>query len=104
VDAPDDAYRYPDLTPQCEAVFEWLSRALEEDLVQELEYLRAFDEIRQRIRDVIEMPDRKERLFIRLCLENRGRLPKRKRRLFAELDDSTVERLEAAVREILQPP
>jgi hypothetical protein len=103
LDAPDDAYRYPDLTPQCEAVFEWLSRALEEDLVQELEYLRKFDEIRQRLREVIEMPDRKERLFIRLCLENRGRLPKRKRRLFAELDDSTVERLEAVVLEILQP-
>lgn len=101
-DAPDDAYRYPDLTPQCEATFEWLHRALEEDLVEELAYLRAFDEIRDRIREVIEMPDRKERLFIRLCMANHGRLTKSKRRLFAELDDATIARLEAAVGAALE--
>jgi len=27
--APDDAYRYPDLTPQCEATFEWLEPGAE---------------------------------------------------------------------------
>lgn len=99
--APDDAYRYPDLTPQCEATFEWLQLALDEDLVGELDYLRLYDEIRAAVRRVLEMPDRKEQLFIKLCWDNRGRLAKGKRRLFAELDDATIERLEAAVREAL---
>lgn len=101
LESPDDAYRYPDLTPQCEATFEWLECALEEDLVEELEYLRIYDEIRDAVRRVIEMPDRKEQLFIKLCWDNRGRLAKGKRRLFAELDDATIERLEAAVRDAL---
>lgn len=101
LEAPDDAYRYPDLTPQCEATFEWLELALEEDLVEELEYLRLYDEIRDAVRHVLEMPDRKEQLFIKLCWENRGRLAKGKRRLFAELDDDTIRRLEAAVRDAL---
>ncbi len=96
-EAPDDAYRYPDLTPQCEATFEWLDRALEEDLVDELGYLRVYDEIRTGIREVVEMPDRREQLFIKLCMNNHGRLSNAKRQSFAELDDATVERLEAVV-------
>lgn len=97
LDAPDDAYRYPDLTPQCEAMFEWMERALEEDLVEELEFLRNFDEIRARVREVIEMPDRKEQLFIKLALANHGRIAPSKRRHFDEIDDATLARLEATV-------
>jgi hypothetical protein len=96
---PDDFYRYPDLTRQCEATFAWLGRAIEEDLVQELEFLRNYDEIRARVRDIVEMPDRKEQLFIKLLMHNRGKLAKHKRRLFAELEDEVIAALEAAAAE-----
>lgn len=98
---PDDFYRYPDLTRQCEATFAWLGRAIEEDLVQELEFLRNYDEIRARVRGIVEMPDRKEQLFIKLLMHNRGKLAKHKRRLFAELEDEVVAALEAAVAELI---
>ncbi|HGG58026.1 MAG TPA: hypothetical protein ENK31_09555 [Nannocystis exedens] len=93
----DDLYRYPDLTAQCEATFAWLEKAIEEGLVQEIEFLRRFDRLRSKMRNVVEMPDKKEQLFIRLCLHNHGHLAKKKRRLFAELDDDTVAKLEAIV-------
>ncbi len=98
----DDIYRYPELTTVCEATFGWLERAIEEDLVAELDFLRRFDEVRARMRELVEMPDKKEQLFIRLCLANGGRLAARKRDRFAELDDPTIARLETIVREAMR--
>ncbi len=93
----DDLYRYPELTAVCEATFEWLERAIEKDLVAELDFLRRFDEVRARMREVVEMPDRKEQNFIKICLANRGRLSARKRGQFAELDDATIAALEQII-------
>lgn len=98
-----DLYRYPDLTVQAEATFAWLERAIEEDLVGEIEFLRRFDELRTRMREIVEMPDKKEQLFINLCRSNGGRLSERKRSRFSELDDRTLETLEALVREVMGP-
>lgn len=97
----DDLYRYPELTTVCEATFGWLERAIEVDLVAELDFLRRFDEVRDRMRAVVEMPDRKEQLFITLCLANGGKLSARKRGHFAELDDATIAALEAIVRDAM---
>lgn len=98
----DDLYRYPDLTAICEATFGWLKRAIEHDLVAELDFLRRFDEVRARMRTVVEMPDRKEQLFIRLCLGNSGKVSAGKRRRhFSELDDPTIDRLEEIVRDAM---
>lgn len=99
----DDLYRYPDLTAVCEATFAWLERAIEVELPAELEFLRRYDEVRERMREVVEMPDKKEQLFIKLCVSNGGRLSARKRPRFAELDDATVAALEAIVAEMRRP-
>lgn len=95
-------YRYPDLTVQTEVCFVWLERAIEDELVGEAEFLRRYDRTIARMREVIELPDRKEQLFIELCRRNGGRLSKRKRnKLFAELEDELVEELEDVVREAM---
>lgn len=95
---PDDLYRYPDLTAVCEATFGWLAHAIEKDLVEELDFLRRFDEVRAQMRDIVEMPDKREQLFIKLCLTNGGKLPNRRRDQFAELDDPTIAALEAILK------
>lgn len=100
----DDLYRYPDLTVVCQSMFAWLERAVEEELVKELELPRRFDEARARMREIVEMPDRKEQLFLKLCMGNRGKLAARKRGLFAELGDDTVAALEAVVRDVMLEP
>jgi hypothetical protein len=53
---------------------------------------------------VVEMPDRKEQNFIKICLDNGGKLSARKRNLFAELDDQTIAELEAIVRDAILDP
>jgi hypothetical protein len=104
VESDPDFYRFPDLTVQTEATFAWLERAIEEHLVDEIEFLRRFEEVRDRMREIVEMPDRKEQLFITLCRHNGGVLSKRKRSKFAELDDETVAALEAVIREVMDRP
>jgi Fic family protein len=101
LDTDVDIYRFLDLTVQAEATFTWLERAIVDELVHELEFLRSYDEALRRMREIIEMPDRKEQLFIKLCLGNRGSISARKRSKFAELDDTTVAALEAVVREAM---
>jgi hypothetical protein len=96
-----DLYRYMDLTTQAEATFAWLERAIEEDLVAEVEFLRRLERVRAQMREIVEMPDRKEQLFINLCRSNGGSLSRRKRSKFAELDDPTVAALEAVIREVM---
>lgn len=64
----------------------------------ELDFLRRFDEVRAGMREVVEMPDRKEQNFIKICLANGGKLSAGKRKLYAELDDATVAKLEEIVR------
>jgi len=98
---PDDFHRYPDLTVQCEATFGWLQRAIEEELVREIDFLRRFDELRARMREIVDMPDRKEQLFVKVVLDNKGKLAKRERELFAELDDATITALEAVFAEVM---
>lgn len=86
----------------CETTFRWLERAIEVELPAELEFLRRYDEVRERMREVVEMPDRKEQLFIKLCLGNGGRLSALERPRYAELDDETIARLEAIVVDVMR--
>lgn len=74
------------------------------ELVEELHALRAIDSAKEAMRSIVELPDQRENLFIRLCMQNAaaGRgytLSKTKREgLFSDLTDSEVSMLESAVR------
>jgi hypothetical protein len=90
-------YRYPDLTVQTEALFGFIRETIDRHLTAELEYLEIYDAAREEIRNLLDMPDRKLDLFLRLCLEGKGRVSKTKRHLFPELEDGEISRLEALV-------
>jgi hypothetical protein len=89
-------YRYPDLTVQTEALFGFIQDTLDTELAIELDYLAAFDAARTRVRDVVDMPDRKLDLFIRLCMQGKGKLSDAERRLFPELTDDELRNIETA--------
>jgi len=103
-----DLYRYPDLTGQVEALCGWFESAVRTELVEELHTLRAIDEAKELMRHIVELPDQRENLFLRLCMQSfeAGRgytLSKAKRvSLFADLTDEEVAKLETAVREAFQ--
>lgn len=94
-------YRFPDLTTQAEALFCFIRDTIETDLTAELDFLAAFDAARRKMIDLVDMPDRRLDLFIRLCLQGKGRISSAKRKQFSELNDEEVARLEAHVREEL---
>jgi len=87
-------YRHWDATRAAEYLYSVLERTIEEDLVGELDFLRRFDKAWRELREIVDLPDRRLELFIRLCLSNRGRLSARKREQFAELTEAEVEELE----------
>jgi Fic/DOC family len=94
-------YRFWDATPYAEYVFERIADTLEHDFVGELKYLVRYDQALEAMRNVVDMPDRKVSLFIRLCLQNQGKLSRNKRNDFSELSDTELAQLERIVQTIL---
>ena len=92
-------YRYIDFTSQAEALFRFVERTIDTELVEELRFLARYDRTKIAIQEVVDMPDRQIDLFIRVCLQNNGRLAARKRAgHFASLSDDEVARMERAVQ------
>lgn len=93
-----DLYRYFDATPLAEYLYERVADTVHRDLKEELDFVTAYDRALAAVREIVDMPDRRASLFVRLCMQNRGRLSNAKRVEFAELSDEEVRRLEAAVQ------
>lgn len=91
-------YRTFDATEMVTFLFACIADAVEQDLVEELGFLAVFDRAVARARDVVDMPDRRLTLFVRLVLQNGGTLSARKRWRFEELTDDEVAAMEVAVR------
>ncbi len=91
-------HRFPDLTAQAEALFGFIEETIRTEMTTELEYLAVFDNARDAVRDIIDMPDRRLDLLLRYCLPGKGSLSRTKRSQFPELTSDEVERIEAAVR------
>jgi hypothetical protein len=99
-------YRYPDVTAQAEALFGFIRETIQFEMVAELEYLSAFDMARRRLREVVDMPDQRLNLFLRICLQGKGHLSKGKRNLFSELTSVERKRMEQIVQQAIKklPP
>ncbi len=98
-------YEYMDMTSQSEALYEFVSKTIEEELVEELSFLANYDNTKKAIQEIIDMPDRLIDLFIQLCLQNNGSLSAKKRA--THFDFLTAEELllmEQAVRDSYNRP
>ena len=98
-----DFYRYIDCTELTRITIDFIRETIETELPSELRYLTMYDEIRNRMREIVEMPDRHADLFIKLVRQNRGTLSKKKRELaeFGPLTDEEIAVLERVVCGIL---
>lgn len=96
---PDEAagyYRYPDLTTQAGYLLYAVQETITTELASEILFIRNYDQAREAIREVIDMPDRRLDKLIKLLHQNRGTLSKSKRHLYQELDDTELTRIELA--------
>ena len=92
-------YRYINMTAQVEALYDFVIQSIERELVEELIFLADYDSTKKAIQDVIDMPDRLIDLFIRICLENNGRLSANKKKsLFDFLSDNECSSMENIIR------
>lgn len=97
-----DLYRYFDATPFAEYLHDRVADTVRRDLGGELAFLAVFDRALGAVREIVDMPDRRASLFVRLCMRNGGRLSAARRAGFAELEDTEVSAMEAAVREAMR--
>lgn len=99
---PDETgrlYKYIDMTVQAKALHDFIKLTIEHELVEELDFLMDYDRTKQAIQEIVDMPDRLIDLFIRLCLQNNGRLSAKKKELhFGFLTDDELVSMENAVR------
>ncbi|MBI5282516.1 MAG: Fic family protein [Candidatus Solibacter usitatus] len=96
-----DLYRYPDLTPHAEFLYECIAETVEKDWPRELSFLTTFDSAFRAIQNIVDMPDAKIRLLVRLLLQNNGMLAAGKRALYDFLTDEEVSRIEDAVQPLV---
>jgi Fic family protein len=100
-----DFYRYFDATPHAEFLYDCVCKTIEEDLPNEADFLRRYDQFRERISAIIEAPNTTADLLFRFLHQNDGRLSQRAReREFEKLVDREVERIERLYAEIFGPP
>ncbi len=91
-------FRYIDMTPQAESLFQFIEQTISTELPGELAFMANYDEAKKAVASIVDMPDRKIDLAIRFCLQNRGRLSARKRtQHFDFLSDEEIARVEYAV-------
>lgn len=95
-----DLYRLPDMTAQVEALFTFVERTIDAELLEELDFLQRYDAAKSAMQAIVDMPDRDLDLFFQCCLQNGGKLSKAKRKShFDALTDHEVATLEQAFAE-----
>lgn len=78
------------------------SASIRKEFCHELQFVVAFRETRQELEHIVEMPDKQANLFIRLVIQNRGRLSDAKRKsLFSALTDGEISRMQQAIQQKL---
>lgn len=96
-----DYYRYIDYTPIVCEFQRMIAETITTEWKVELDYLKAYDEIRKGMREVVDMPDKKANQFIMFVRNNNGTLSKAKREKFNELTDDEVHALEQVIGRVV---
>jgi hypothetical protein len=92
-----DFYRFFDATPHAEFLYACVKKTIEEDLPHETDFLRRYDQFRERIQAIVDMPDGTIDLLFRFLQQNGGKLSKRGREQeFTQMTDAEVVSAEEA--------
>jgi len=94
-----DFYRFFDATPHAEFLYACVRKTIEEDLPRETQFLSQYDQFRNRVESIADMPDRTIDLLFRLLHQNGGQLSKRAREHeFAQLTEAEAAAAEDAYK------
>jgi hypothetical protein len=96
-------YRYFDATRLAEYLYDRVADSVRKDLAEELDFLSCYERAYRGVRNVVDMPNKKISLFVRMAMTNGGALPKSRRNMFEEITDDEIARMEEAVRNAQAP-
>lgn len=96
----ESLFRYPDLTNHAVFLAKVIQSTVTADIPDELKFLKCYDELKGEIENIVDMPDNKIDRMIMFLHQNKGQLANRKRKLYLELSDSEVQRMEQAYLQI----
>jgi Fic family protein len=98
-----DFYRFFDATPHAEFLYACVKRTIEEDLPRETAFLKRYDQFRERINALVDMPDGTIDLLFRLLRQSDGTMSKRGcQKEFAQMTDAEVASAEEAYRSLFK--
>jgi len=90
-------YRFFEATSHAEYLYHCIEETIRRDLGEEIGFLVVFDAAMRKALQIVDMPDRRASLLVRLILQNHGKLSHGKRPTFAEIKDDELHRIEDAV-------
>lgn len=93
-----DFYRYIDMTPMAEFLYDCVEKTIESDFEEELAFLAGYDRIKSLSKEIVDMPDQKMDLFFKCVRQNGGKLSTRKREsYFKMLSDEEIQKMEDVI-------
>jgi Fic family protein len=95
-------YQYFDATPQVEYLYECVAETIEKDLREEIGFIQRHDRALDETKEIVDMPDKRASLLVRLIMQNNGRLAKNKRDLFSEVTDEELTKIEKAIGSVAE--
>lgn len=93
-------YRYPDFTKHAIFLIRAIKSTVTEEIPDELVFLERFDELKKDIQHIVDMPDKKLDFIIVLLHQNNGKISAKKRKLFPELTNDEISKMEIAYLEV----
>jgi hypothetical protein len=90
----DVHYRYMDMTFFAERLFKFVRDTIEKELKGELDFIVWYDGLRKALREIVDMPDRRIDLFIKLCVQNKGRIGRAKKKIMDKLTNAEISLME----------
>jgi hypothetical protein len=98
-----DLYRYFDCTAEAEFLYSCVARTVEQDLPNEIDFLRRQDEAQSRILEIVDMPDRLVQELLMFVRQKGGEIPKGcRKKEFAALTDDEAKQIEAIYRDVFE--
>jgi hypothetical protein len=94
-----DFYRFFDATPHAEFLYACVRKTIDEDLPEETNFLKSFDQFRAGIENMIDMPERTLNNLFGFLRQNNGQLSRRaQENEFAELKADEIRQIEDLYR------
>lgn len=92
-------YSYPNLTEAFEFILSCCTQSIELDFLEELIFLKAYDQVISEISKIVDLRQNKIDNLIHIIKNNGGFISKAKRHYFPEISDSNMERIEQTIRQ-----